>query len=90
MNRVDLRFEYTAGQGLHCDLSVRLGTWQHVCDSYYFAIDETSTADAEVPRALVQLLEQWTDQVRSLQPTGGTAFLPFDFSDQYTGWLRVT
>lgn len=90
MNSVDLRFEYTAGRDLHRDLSVRLGTWQHLCDSYYFAIDETSSAEAEVPQALVRLLEQWAEQVRLLQPTGGTAFLPFDFSDQYTGWFRVT
>lgn len=90
MNSVVLHVEYTSGRGLHRDLSVRLGTWCHVCDTYYFALDETSSADAEVPEALVRLLEQWSDQVQLLKPTGGTAFLPFDFSDQYTGWFRVT
>jgi hypothetical protein len=89
VNSVDLRFEYIADRGFHGDLSVRLGTWHHVCDSYYFAIDETSNTAEQVPQALARLLEQWADQVRLLQPTGGTAFLPFDFSDQCTGWFRA-
>ncbi|MFD7947563.1 hypothetical protein [Streptomyces sp. NPDC059744] len=36
------------------------------------------------------LLEQWSSQVASLRDGGGTVYLPYDFSDQRTAWLRVS
>ncbi|WP_327248481.1 hypothetical protein [Streptomyces sp. NBC_01320] len=90
MNRVALHLKRTTDQGIHDDLLLRLGVWRHACDSYYFASDETPTTGADVAQQLARLLEQWGEQVQQLRPTGGTAFLPFDFSDECTGWLRVT
>ncbi|MDX2812179.1 hypothetical protein PV410_06370 [Streptomyces sp. PA03-5A] len=39
---------------------------------------------------LTRLLEQWIEQVNELRDAGGTAYLPYDFSDQCTAWLRVS
>lgn len=38
---------------------------------------------------LRRLLEQWLSAVEHVSD-GGVVFLPFDFSDQYTGWLRCS
>ncbi|MEU4277636.1 hypothetical protein AB0F57_22385 [Streptomyces tanashiensis] len=53
-------------------------------------IDESATASRRLGANLARLLEQWKDQVDELKGTGGTAYLPYDFSDQCTAWLRVT
>ncbi|MFH8737934.1 MULTISPECIES: hypothetical protein [unclassified Streptomyces] len=90
MNDVAVRLERTTDRDIHDDLVLSLGTWQHVSDSFYFANDPTTTATKNVPQQLAGLLEQWVELVRELTPTGGTVFLPFDFSDECTGWLRVT
>ncbi|MER7624372.1 hypothetical protein [Streptomyces sp. NPDC126503] len=37
-----------------------------------------------------RLLEQWRSQVDGLRGAGGTAYLPYEFSDECTGWLRVS
>lgn len=58
--------------------------------AHYFAIDDAAARDEEGTQALGRLLEQWEDQVRQLTTVGGTVYLPFDFSDQCTGWFRVT
>jgi hypothetical protein len=83
-----LRFEdnYTA----HDDLILRLGCHSWVCDSYYLALDREllpNREDADKVRAVLRrLLEQWLAALEQL-PDGGTVYLPYDFSDQYTGWL---
>ncbi|MFD6940291.1 hypothetical protein ACFWAP_29590 [Streptomyces goshikiensis] len=35
-------------------------------------------------------MAQWATQVEGLRRVGGTAYLPYDFSDQCTAWLRVS
>ncbi|GAA5022749.1 hypothetical protein [Streptomyces siamensis] len=90
MNYVAVRLERTTDQDIHDDLELHLGTWRHVSDSFYLANDPTATTAENVPQQLARLLEQWIEQVRELRPAGGTRFLPFDFSDECTGWLRVT
>ncbi|MGW4809090.1 hypothetical protein [Kitasatospora sp. NPDC004272] len=90
--RVPLRFSRTTDLGCHGDLLLELGGWRHECDSYYLAIDDSPRAGADIARGLVRLLDQWLEQLERLPQlgTGGRVFLPFDFSDEYTGWLRVS
>ncbi|MFD4863493.1 hypothetical protein [Streptomyces atratus] len=87
---VPLSLERLAKRGDHDDLRLRLGAYSHTCDSYYLVIDESPTAARSLGASLARLLEQWRDQVDELKGTGGIAYLPYDFSDQCTAWLRVT
>ena len=62
------------------------------CDSHYFLIDhdvqpEGREDDARVRHVLALLMDQWWRAVAALGD-GGVCYLPYDFSDQYTGWLR--
>ncbi|MFD7644698.1 hypothetical protein ACFV4P_29090 [Kitasatospora sp. NPDC059795] len=81
---VPLHFSRTTDRDVHGDLLLKLGVWRHVCDSYYLAIDETHGA------GLGRLLDQWLEQLERLRVLGRPVFLPFDFSDQCTAWLRVS
>jgi len=75
----------------HDDVVLILGDHRDVCDSYYFAIDHTfmpSREDGQKVRiVLTVLLERWIEAITS-SPTGHTVFLPYDFSDQYTGCIQ--
>ncbi|MFJ2058038.1 hypothetical protein ACIOMM_19085 [Streptomyces sp. NPDC087908] len=90
MNSVPLNFERLAKKGDHKDLRLHLGTYNHFCDSYYLVIDESPAASRRLGANLARLLEQWRNQVDELKGMGGTVYLPYDFSDQCTAWLRVT
>lgn len=83
-----LRFEDNGTA--HGDIVLRLGGERWVSDSYYLALDQEllpEREDADKVRAVLRrLLEQWCTAIERL-PDGGTAYLPYDFSDQYTGWL---
>ncbi|MFJ8621926.1 hypothetical protein ACIRD3_03665 [Kitasatospora sp. NPDC093550] len=87
---VPLHFTRTTGLGVHDDLLLRLGAWWHACDSYYLGLDDSPTMGADIGSGLVRLLDQWLEQLDRLPAAEGPAFLPFDFSDQCTGWLRVS
>ena len=60
-------------------------TW--LCDSYYLAADRGLLPDREdvekVKALLRRLLEQWLSGLSGMID-GGSVFLPYDFSDQYT------
>lgn len=75
----------------HDDIVLRLGDEQWRCDSYYLLIDHGMLADqedaAKVREVLRRLLEQWHACVASLGEREA-CYLPYDFSDEYTGWLR--
>src|SRR5579872_6698507 len=75
----------------HDDLVLRFGGQSWVCDSYYLALDQELLPEQEgaekIKAVLRRLLEQWLVAVESM-PDGSTVFLPYDFSDQYTGWLQ--
>jgi len=45
------------------------------------------TDDAKVCMVLRRLLEQWREAIERVSP-GETVYLPFDFSDQCTAFLR--
>ncbi|MGW2340211.1 hypothetical protein [Streptomyces sp. NPDC001661] len=85
-----LRFERRTTKGAHNDLQLRIASYRHRCDSYYLAIDESPTALRHLGASLTRLLAQWLEQVDELRVAGGVAYLPYDFSDQCTAWLRVS
>ncbi|MER6551496.1 hypothetical protein ABZT07_07495 [Streptomyces sp. NPDC005317] len=85
-----LHFDRVRAKGSHDDLRLRVGHHQHRCDSYYFALDDSPTVPGNLGLRLSRLLEQWSSQVASLREVGGTVYMPYDFSDQCTAWLRVT
>lgn len=87
---IALHFDRVRTRGSHDDLRLRVGPYQHGCDSYYFALDDSPTAPGGLGPRLSRLLEQWSSQVASLREEGGTVYLPYDFSDQCTAWLRVS
>ncbi|MEJ8644534.1 hypothetical protein WKI68_30960 [Streptomyces sp. MS1.HAVA.3] len=87
---IALKFERVRTRGDHNDLRLTLGLYRHKCDSYYLAIDESPTAARQLGQNLARLLDQWFEQVDGLKVAGGVAYLPYDFSDQCTAWLRVS
>ncbi|MFJ9058964.1 hypothetical protein [Streptomyces sp. NPDC102409] len=87
---VALHLDRVRTKGSHNDLRLRVGSYQHRCDSYYFALDDAPMVPGGLGLRLSRLLEQWSSQVASLRDGGGTVYLPYDFSDQCTAWLRVT
>jgi hypothetical protein len=75
----------------HDDLHVWLDGYSLTTDSYYLALDGATLPGEEsadkVRRVLIRLLERWLevlDEATSARPV----YLPFDFSDQYTGCFR--
>ncbi len=71
----------------HDDLVVRVGTWAHRADSYYHALDHRPDSPPDTLSSIRAMLSQWLD-VTSEAKDGTSFYLPFDFSDQCTGWLR--
>lgn len=74
----------------HSDLVLRFAGQVYVCDTYYLALDPmllpNRTDRYKIRMVLQKLLEQWLSAVENV-PDGGSVYLPYDFSDQYTGWL---
>lgn len=75
----------------HRNLHISLEDYFRLADSYYLAIDSALLPDDEtadrVRHVLIRLLQRWTDAVEKATPTQ-PAYLPFDFSDQYTGCFQ--
>jgi len=89
VDHVSLRYENN--DRFHDDLLLRVGERMWRCDTYYLLLDRAMLPDreddAKVRAVLARLLEQWRAAVAALDDGGG-CFLPYDFSDEYTGWLR--
>jgi len=87
-----LTLEFRDDGGAHGDLLLHFGETTKVCDSYFFMLDNGLRPDDESPektrKVVAALLRQWSADLRALEP-GATAYLPFDFSDQYSGWIRA-
>ena len=75
----------------HDDVHLSFEVAEEIADSYYFALDNGVEPDDESPskvfRVLRRLLEQWREHLNAASD-GDVLFLPYDFSDQYTGCLR--
>lgn len=68
----------------HDDLFLDVGEQTYRCDSYYMAIEEERPTVA----VLEAVLAQWLRALDALAD-GATCFWPYDWSDEYTGWVRV-
>ena len=75
----------------HGDLLLRYGPYADRCDSYYMAIDSGIAAEredeAKVRIVLEKLLLQWREVIEHTG-NGEVAYLPYDFVDEYMGFLR--
>lgn len=73
------------------DLLLTFGPHRLVADSYYFAIDRDDVAGestaARVERVLRVMLQQWRSVIEKAKP-GSTVYLPYDLSDEHSGWIR--
>ncbi|MFD9522379.1 hypothetical protein [Streptomyces sp. NPDC059979] len=72
------------------DLKLTIDSYEYICDSSCLSIDLYPADTDDSGGALARLLEQWGTQAGGLRGVGGTVYLPFDFSDQCTAWLRVS
>lgn len=77
----------------HDDLHVWVEGYSCATDSYYFALDSSILAGDEsadkVRHVLIQLLQRWIEALMQATPTR-PVYLPFDFSDQYTGCFQCS
>jgi len=75
----------------HDDVHLSFEGIEEIADSYYLVLDNGVEPDDESPsKALLvlrRLLEQWREYL-NVASQGEVLFLPYDFSDQYTGCLR--
>lgn len=88
-----LHLAFVDNETLHADIILNFAGRQWLCDSYYFALDRHLLPECEdaakIGMALRRLLEQWHAALKKTR-VAEAVFLPYDFSDQYTGWLRCT
>jgi hypothetical protein len=86
-----LLIQFRDNDTAHDDLHVCIEGYSRVADSYYFALDPSMLPGDESPnkvrRVLIQLLQRWTDALAKATATQ-LVYLPFDFSDQYTGCFQ--
>jgi hypothetical protein len=92
-HKMDLSLTFHDNKTGHQDILLRFAGQEWICDSYYFAIDGELLPEVEDDRkiraVLRRLHEQWLEAIETLK-VGEVAYIPFDFSDQCTGWLRCT
>lgn len=87
----EFSFRFDDNGRFHGDLVLRIGAREWRCDSYYLLLDRGMLAEREdaskVTAVFARLIEQWRGCVEGLTD-GEACYLPYDFSDEYTGWLR--
>jgi len=80
------------GDRMHRDLELRLGRARHRADSYYLGfdpgIDPLDESRSKTRRVLAALLDAAAVSLEKAR-AGAIVMLPYDFSDQYIGLLRV-
>lgn len=87
-----LRLTFDDNGTSHGDLRLQFGKFARTGDSYYLGLDTgiepaDDSRPAKIQAVLRHLLEQWSERLRHLADEE-TTYLPFEFSDEYTGWLR--
>ncbi len=89
MSSVPLWFAPSGTDDWYTDLMFTLGEYRHCGDSFYLHVDETLMSDTDVSGALARLLDLWLEELDVLRLRRGTTFLPFDFGDEGSLWMRV-
>jgi hypothetical protein len=86
-----LLIQFRDNERRHDDLHMWIEGYLRTMDSYYLALDSALLAGDEsadkVRRVLIRLLQRWVEALARATPTR-TVYLPFDFSDEYTGCLQ--
>ena len=86
-----LLIQFQNNDTAHDDLHVWIEGYSRTTDSYYLALDSAMLPGDESPdkarRVLIRLLQRW---IEALAQATGTrpVYLPFDFSDEYTGCFQ--
>lgn len=78
-------------QGKEHNLILELFGQEQIADLYYLASDnnlEIEQIEIRIKVSFIKLMNQWIDRIESLN-LNETTYLPFDFSDQYIGCLKV-
>jgi hypothetical protein len=76
--------------GAHDDLQLELGDLRHGCCSCnLLLLDDTLTHETDSFGALARFLQLWLDELDKLRQRPGVTFLPHDFYDEGSSWLRV-
>jgi hypothetical protein len=87
-----LLIQFRDNERRHDDLHMWIEGYSRTMDSYYLAFDSALLAGDEsadkVRRVLIRLLQRWGEALAQATPTR-TVYLPFDFSDEYTGCSSV-
>ncbi|MCB9684955.1 MAG: hypothetical protein H6738_15440 [Alphaproteobacteria bacterium] len=71
----------------HHDVILRVATWAHRSDSYYYVLDHPVGQEPDPVAAIRALLVGWQAAVEACAD-GEVAWLAHHFSDRYSGWLR--
>lgn len=82
-----LSFVFEPNHTSHSDLVLRVGSWALRSDSYYYQLDRPAGEAEDAVRSIRAMLVQWKKDVAEAQE-GEPFYLPHNFSDQSTGWLR--
>lgn len=86
-----LVLRYEPNGTMHDDVVLSDGPQEWRCDSYHMAIHDTMPSGREdvgkVRMVRHRLLQQWRHGIDHVE-IGETVYLPFDFSDQCTAFLR--
>jgi hypothetical protein len=80
-------FVFESNETDHDDLVLRVGEWAHRSDSYYYELDHPDGTKPDTVASITTMLSQWISSVDQAK-VGDSIYLPHDFSDQCTGWLR--
>jgi hypothetical protein len=88
-----LLIQYRDNHTMHDDIHVCFEAFSLTADSYWLAAESDilprdESAD-KVRHVLIQLLQNWLNALTQATPAR-PAYLPFDFSDEYTGCFRCT
>lgn len=73
----------------HDDLQLELGDFRHGCCSCNLLLDDTLTHHTDAFGALARFLQLWIDELDKLRQRPGETFLPYDFYDEGSNWLRA-
>lgn len=86
-----LKFALSDLASPHADMLLQLGTFRKQSDSYYLRVDRHLLPGDEsfekARQVLVLLLQGWRALVADRAQVS-PFYLPYDFSDQATGWIR--
>jgi hypothetical protein len=71
----------------HADVVLGIHDWFYRCDTYYYEGDHPANSDPDTIKSIRSLLHNWLADIRKIK-RDTLVCLPYDFSDQYSGWIQ--